>query len=131
MIKKTIKYEDYDGNECIEECWFHLNKAELIDLETSVDGGYGEKIKEIAESGNPKDVLSVMKTLIIKSYGVRSADGKHFTKDEQITKDFENSEAFSELYAELCTNADAAADFINGIIPKIANVNPAALPEKR
>ena len=35
MIKQTITYTDYNGNERTEEYWFNLSKAELLRLETT------------------------------------------------------------------------------------------------
>lgn len=130
MLKKTITYEDYDGNKATEDFYFHLNKVELIEMETTTKGGYSERLKKIAENKDPVEIMNVIKELIIKSYGIRSEDGKHFRKNAEITEDFACSEAFSELYMELCTNADSAAEFIKGIIPKVDNLPAAPIPEK-
>ena len=44
MIKKVISYTDFDGNPRVEEFWFNLTKAEMMDLGLSKDGGYDKYI---------------------------------------------------------------------------------------
>lgn len=58
-----------------------------------------------------------------KSYGEKSPDGKRFVKSEELSTAFSQTEAYSQLYMELATDADKAAEFINGVIP---NKKPAA-----
>ena len=117
MIKKTITYTDYDGNEVTEDYYFHLNKAEVIEMEASEDGAFSETLKRIAEEKNATLMMKTFKTLILKSVGIKSEDGKHFRKPEGFAEDFESSEAYSALFSELCTNVDEATRFISGILP--------------
>lgn len=56
-------------------------------------------------------------------YGEKSPDGKRFVKSEELSTAFSQTEAYSQLYMELATDADKAAEFINGVIP---NKKPAA-----
>lgn len=117
MLKKTLTYEDYNGNTVTEDYYFNLNKAEVIEMEASADGGYGEMLKKIVEEKNVSLMMTTFKTLILKSVGIKSEDGKHFRKSPEIAADFESSEAYSALFSELCTNAEAATAFIAGILP--------------
>lgn len=117
MLKKTITYTDFDGKEWTEDFYFHLSKAHLMDMETSVEGGYSEMLKKISKAPNGAEVISMLKKFILSSYGVKSEDGKHFYQSPEISKEFESTEAYSELLTELCTNADAAISFITGIFP--------------
>ena len=117
MFKKTITYTDYNGTERTEDFYFHLNKAEIIEMEASTDGSYGEMLKRIVAAKDGPTIMKTFKEFILKSYGIKSEDGKHFRKSEEISKDFEQSEAYSELFMEICTNADAASAFITGILP--------------
>ena len=61
--------------------------------------------------------MRIFKDLVLKSYGVKSDDGRRFIKNEKLREEFEQTEAYSILYMELSTDADAAAAFVNGIIP--------------
>lgn len=119
MYAKTIKYEDYDGNEREETFYFNLSKAELIQLELSTTGGLEKMIKKITEEQDQQKLAELFTKIILISYGEKSADGKYFLKnDGELAKKFAQTEAFSELYWELATNAESAIAFINGIVPK-------------
>lgn len=117
MIKKTIKFVDFNGNEREEDFYFNLTKAEVMEMEMSVKGGLAEMIQRIIAAQDQPAIMSIFKDLITKAYGVKSPDGRRFMKSKEITDDFVQTEAFSELYMELATNADAAANFVNGIVP--------------
>lgn len=125
MYKKTIKYTDYDGNEREEDFYFNLNKAELAELELSVDGGFAESIQKIVNAKSAPEIVAVFKRLVLLSYGEKSADGKRFIKiandGHKLCNDFAQTEAYSELFMTLASNADAASDFVNGIMPKDMN----------
>ena len=118
MIKKTISYTDYDGNERKEDFYFNLSKPELIEMQTSEAGGLEKKIEKITQEQDVAKIIELMKEIIQKSYGVKSDDGKRFIKNQEILDEFMQSEAYSELFMELATDANAASDFINGILPK-------------
>lgn len=117
MIKKTITYTDYDGNEHTEDFYFNISKAELMEMELTTTGGLSNVIQRIVNETDIPRMVELFQTLIKKSYGVKSLDGKKFVKNEQLLEDFLQSEAYSELYMELLSDADAATDFVNGIIP--------------
>lgn len=118
MLKKTIAYTDYNGEERKEDFYFNLNKAEVMEMEMSKNGGLSEYIHRIVNSNDNAAIISLFKEIICKSYGEKSLDGKRFVKNEELTNAFIQSEAYSELFMELATNADAAAAFVNGIVPK-------------
>ena len=117
MLKKTITYTDYNGKERIEDFYFHLNQAELFEMEVSTTGGLLEYLNKIVAEQNGAALMKMFKDLILKAYGEKDLDGKHFNKSEVISNKFSQTEAYSVLFMELVTNADAAADFINGMIP--------------
>lgn len=117
MIKKTIAYTDYNGIERKEDFYFNLTKAEVMELEMSTQGGLAEMIQRIVAAQDQPAIIKVFKELIIKAYGVKSPDGKKFIKNQEVVDDFVQTEAFSELFMELATDADAAAKFVNGIVP--------------
>lgn len=117
MLKKTIIYTDFNGKEQKEDHFFNLTKAELVDMETSIDGGLGEHIQKIVDTKKMSDVIGVLKTFIDKSYGKKSEDGRRFIKDPQDLKEFKETEAYSTLFMDLATNSEEAAAFFNGIVP--------------
>ena len=117
MLKKTISYEDYNGNSVTESFYFHLSKPELIELEVQYDKGLAAEINKIVETDNSKELIAIFKRIIALSYGVKSEDGKRFSKSDDIRDSFMETAAYSELFMELATNADAAAEFITGLLP--------------
>lgn len=118
MLKKKIKYTDFLGNEREEEFYFNLSKAELMQMNFDADGGLEQFIQKITREKDVKKLAEMFKKIIMLSYGEPSLDGKYFLKEEgELAKKFEQTEAFSELYWELATNADSASEFVNGIIP--------------
>lgn len=126
MLKKTITYTDYNGNERTEDFYFNLNKAELTEMEAGVEGGYGEMLQRIVDSNDNKQIVETFKSIILKAYGEKTLDGKRFIKSKELSEAFSQTEAFVELFMELATNEKAAADFVNGIIPK--NITPGTVP---
>lgn len=118
MLKKTITYTDYNGNERTEDFYFNLTKAECAELEMSVNGGITAMIEKIIAAQEQPKLISVFKEFILKAYGVKSLDGKRFMKSDEIRTEFAETEAYSILFMELATDSNKAADFFNGIIPK-------------
>lgn len=117
MLKKTITYTDYNGDEVTEEFIFNFSPAEAIALELSHKGGLGESLKRIVAANDGEALVKEFTDLIGKAYGIRSPDGKRITKNAQIREEFESSAAYSVLFMELATDADKLAAFVNGAIP--------------
>ena len=117
MLKKTITYTDYNGVERKEDFYFNLSKAEVMEMELSTTGGLAEMIKRIVAAQDQPAIIKVFKDLILKAYGEKSRDGKRFIKSPELSDAFAQTEAYSILFMELATNDEAAAKFINGIVP--------------
>ena len=117
MLKKTITYHDYNGVEYTQDFYFNLSKAEIMEMELGTTGGLAEMIQKIVAAQDAPSIIKVFKDLILKSYGEKSADGKRFIKSDEISTAFSQTEAYAELFMELATNAEAAAAFVNGIVP--------------
>ena len=121
MLKKTITYTDYNQAERTEDFYFNLTKAEVMEMEMSTSGGLAEMIKKIVAAKDAPAIIKVFKDLILKAYGEKSPDGKRFIKSEEIPTAFAQTEAYSQLFMELATDPDKAAEFVNGIIPAAAD----------
>lgn len=122
MYKKTITYTDFNGIEREEDLYFNLSRKEIADMQLTNDGGLTEQIDKIVRSKDQEKIVKLFQKIILAAYGVKSDDGMHFYKEDPITgkrysKDFEATAAFDELYYQLSTDADAATEFINGIVP--------------
>ena len=130
MLIKTIEYEDYNGMKRKEDFYFNLSKADIIEMELGVDGGLDAKIKRLTQTINGPEIMKLFKEIIFKAYGVKSDDGRRLIKSEQLSTEFSQTEAYSELIMELLSDPEAAAAFIKAIIPKVPNQAIPAPPEK-
>lgn len=119
MYKKTITYEDFEGNNITEDFYFNFTEAELAELElTFGDKGLSAYITDVINTKDTKKTIILFKELILKAYGVKSEDNKKFRKSDAIREDFECSPAYSALFMELSTDANALTEFTNKIMPK-------------
>lgn len=123
MLKKTITYTDYDGLERTEEFRFNLTKAELVDMELTTAGTFSETMKRIIAEKDIIRIAKLFKELLLKSYGVKSDDGKRFIKSQELSEAFSQTEAYSDLYIELLSNPEEAAKFFAEVAPKIEEVS--------
>lgn len=117
MLKLTETYTDYNGVERTEDFYFNLTKAELMEMEMTTTGGMAEMIQRIVNAQDVPSIIKIFKKLILESYGVKSPDGKRFVKSQELREEFSQTEAYSNIFMRLSTDAEKAAEFVNGIVP--------------
>lgn len=117
MLKRTITYTDFDGNQRTEDFYFNLSKAEVVEMEMGITGGLTQMIHKIIAAQDNRQVLETFKSLILKAYGEKSPDGKRFIKNQDLRDSFEQTEAYSILFMELATDEQKSIDFVKAIIP--------------
>ena len=121
MLKETITYEDYNGATRTEDFYFNLNEAEVMEMQMSTSGGLSEMIRRIIAAQDEPAIINIFKDLVLKAYGEKSLDGKHFTKINDagvpLSRAFSQTEAYSQLFMKLATDTEAAIRFVNGIVP--------------
>lgn len=130
MLVKSITYPDFNGEIRTEDFLFNLSQAECMEMELSTNGGMQQLIERIVSEKDSEKIVSIFKKLILKAYGIKSPDGKYFRKSDEISKDFESTNAYSVLFMELATNADAAAEFIRKVLPDADDVQMVVQPMK-
>ena len=138
MLIKKIKYTDFNGQEREEDFYFNLSKSELIKWLTT-NGNYtiDAVLEKMIQTENAKDMVNEFEFLIMESYGTKSLDGKTFVKSKEVKDQFRYSPAYDVLFMELISDAKAAADFFNKVIPsdmadevsKIMKENPDQIPD--
>lgn len=150
MLKKTITYTDYDGKERTGTFYFHLNKPELMEMKRSPLAELKEMLQNVLSSDDPDSEIplserddlmarigSVLRDLIIKSYGKKTSDGMRFVKRSpdgaSLGEQFVESAAYEELYMELISDDGKLLAFIKNVIPteyadRISKESGTALP---
>lgn len=128
MLKKTIPYTDFNGNERKEDFYFNFTKAEIAEMQLTTTGGLDVMIQRIIDTQDMPQIVTMFKELVLKAYGEKSADGKRFIKSQELRDAFAQTEAYSNLFMELATDADAAAAFVNGIVPQDLEVSKNVIP---
>ena len=144
MLKKTIKYVDYNGTERTDNLYFHISKTSVL---TASNDTYNE-IMKIAEhlqnrakvlegldaqtinEENPFDpnnrvlaesirmIAQLIDRLVDLSYGKRSDDGTKFIKNAQVLEDFKSSLAYEAFVEQMVSNPDEMIEFINQLVAK-------------
>lgn len=126
MLKKTITYTDFDGNERTEDHYFNLTEAEIQESNLRTPGGIEAKLKKIVQTKDPNELVSYFKSFILDAYGVKSEDGRRFIKSDELKTEFSQTGAYNKLFMELTTNTDAAIAFVQGVIPQVPEKETAA-----
>lgn len=129
MLKKTIKYTDFNGIERTEDFYFDMSKREIVKMQVSTKGGYDVQLKSIAADLNGALIMEFFENFIAKAYGEKSEDGRRFMKSEEISRAFMETPAYEVLFEELVTDDKAAANFVNAVMRSNAN-KAVAIPEK-
>ena len=122
MFVDRRTYTDYNGVERTEDFYFNLSRAEVMEMELGTNGGLAEMIQRVVDAQDGTSIIKIFKDLILKAYGEKSADGKRLVKDEAIAKAYSQTEAYSDLFMELATDAEKAAAFVNGIVPQTSKI---------
>lgn len=118
MYKRTITYTDYFGQERKEDVYFNLNYSELTKLQLSTQRGYVNMLQDLIDKNDGPTIMKTFDNIIRMAYGEKSEDGRRFIKSPELSEAFTQTPMYDQLYMELCTDAKAAADFVNGIIPQ-------------
>lgn len=116
MVKKTIEYTDYNGVERKEDFYFNLTTAEIAEIELSTPGGLSNTLEELVKKEDNAEMIKLFKMIILRSYGEKSEDGKRFIKSDELSTAFSQTEAYSNMFIELLSDADKASAFMNGLI---------------
>ena len=133
MLKKTITFTDFDGNEMKMDAYFNLTKTECVDLnlEFEDEGGLIGRIKKLMierEDGETprKPAVDFVKLLIDRSYGVRPKDNPSlFLKEDDdghpLYKKFKQSAAYDAYVFALLSGEESLDEFAEHVLPQISD----------
>lgn len=117
MLKKSITYKDFFGETRTEDFYFNLSAPEIVEMEVDGNGSLQENLQKVIKSNDGALIMKVFKDIIRRSYGVRSEDGRRFIKEPDGFAEFEQTGAYAQLFMEIVTDANAAVEFVKGILP--------------
>jgi hypothetical protein len=117
MLKKTIEFKDLEGKTHTRDFYFHIKKDLLIEQEMIHEGGFKARLQGIIDSKNGRQIMDAFKEIIAMSVGEKSEDGLSFLQSKERSEWFMGTDAYTEFFMELVTDADGAAKFINAIMP--------------
>jgi 5'-deoxynucleotidase YfbR-like HD superfamily hydrolase len=125
MIKERVNYIDFDGVERTEDFWFNLSETEIVQMQTSVKGGFTAMLKKIIEAEDETKLMPLVEEIILKSYGEKSSDGRRFKKSKELSEEFKQTEAYNQLFMKFLKDADAFTTFVNGLNSKVTKTRTA------
>lgn len=123
MLRKRIKYQNYNEQDAEATCYFHLSIDEAVDMELRQNGKLSDLITKLQDEEDVAGLVELIKDFIHLSYGIKTTDGERFEKVDLATgiphwKVFKETACYEQLYTELSTDAEAAGDFVNGVMPE-------------
>ena len=110
MLHKKVTYTNYNGEIVNEDVYFNLTSMELVKMEAKYEKSIPDKITEVVETKDFQGIIALFEDLLLTAYGVKSEDGRRFIKDEQATKEFEDSIAYAEIFEQIILNPDVAKE---------------------
>lgn len=128
MLKKTITYTDYNGNERTEDFYFNLTESEVNEKNLTTPGGYLEMIDRVVKAQDAPSLIKVFKEFILDAYGIKSEDGRRFIKNDEVREAFSQTEAYNIMFMELATDDKKASEFVNGVLPNKKPANVSSIP---
>ena len=121
MIKKTITFEDYNGEDRTKDFYFHMNQVEFSKLNGEVPGGIEKRMQKIIEDRDEDALLRIIDLIVSRSYG-EFDEADEFTKVSKtgrpLYEKFVNTDAYDQLIIELIQNEDNIVTFLKSIMPK-------------
>lgn len=114
MLKRTVTYTDFNGEERTEDAYFNFNKVEALKLSVKY-GDIQAYAKDLANGSDPAKIVDMIEDIIVTGYGERSSDGRSFVKTPEITARFKGSGAYAEIFEKMVTDVDYANEFAEGI----------------
>lgn len=138
MLKKTITFTNYDGEEQSVDAYFNLTRTECMDLnlEYEDEGGLIGKLKKmINEKKNgdyipQKPAVDFVRLIVERSYGVRPKDDPSlFLKEDEngnpYYRKFRQSLAYHTYVYKLLSGEESLDEFVENVMPKISEAEMA------
>lgn len=138
MLKKTITFTNYDGEEQSVDAYFNLTRTECMDLnlEYEEEGGLIGKLKKMinekknGDSIPQKPAVDFVRLIVERSYGVRPKDDPSmFLKEDEngnpYYRKFRQSLAYHTYVYKLLSGEESLDEFVENVMPKISDAEMA------
>lgn len=116
MLKKEVKFKDFDGNIQTTVVYFNLADSEIVRLDTQFPGGLEAHINDITARKDTLAILDLFEEVVLSSYGVKSPDGIYFDKSKELSARFKNSAIYNALFSDILKDTETATDFFNQLL---------------
>lgn len=120
MLKKTITYENFNGEKKTKDFYFHMNQVEFAKLNGEIPGGLEKHIQDIVDDKDDDAMLRMIDLLVSRSYGKFDEDDE-FTKIDRngrpLYEKFVNTDAYDKLIIELVSGEQNIVNFLKMILP--------------
>lgn len=120
MVKKTVTYTDYNGEEVTKDFYFNLTKMEFNELDENIPGGLQNLIDKLLTEKDKGLTVKLLSILLLAAYGEK-VDGRFVKEDaygRKLSNYFKVSEAWDVLFMNLVKNDREMGEFLVGIVPK-------------
>lgn len=117
MITRTFTYEGFDGKMYSDTWYFHLNEAESFKIRARNIEGMDGMLRTLSRTNDGGEIMDLIDAIILNSVGKRGIDGRQFIKNAEVRDEFRQTDAYSQLFMELISDADKASEFMIGIMP--------------
>lgn len=129
MFKKSMTFDNLEGDEVSQTFYFNYTKKEIMELIElkDLEGKFKLLSVPVEESGlsnteNNKQAYAIFEDLILDAYGEKSADNVTFIKNDRTREYFRSHVAFSDMVFEFIGDPDLMQSFIeNCLPPKLVN----------
>lgn len=121
MVKKTITFTDFNGNEVTKDFYFNLTKMEFSELDENIPGGLNNLLDKLLTEKDKNLTVRLLSILLLAAYGEKTDDGRFVKEDahgRRLSAFFKVSEAWDVLFMNLVKNERELSEFLVGIIPK-------------
>lgn len=118
MLERTFTYEGFDGKIYTDTWGFYLSKADLIEINYGSWVGIDNLLKQLVQNKNGKEIVNIVKEVVLKSVGRPSVDGRRFIRNDETRQEFYETDGYSQLMSELLTEPNKVIDFLTAVIPK-------------
>ena len=118
MFERTFTYEGFDGKQYKDTWGFYLSKADLLEIQLGSFIGMDALMRRLIETQNGKEIMAIIREIILKAVGKPSSDGKRFIRNAEISEEFHQTDAYSQLFEELVLDGDKAMEFIMAAVPR-------------